>query len=149
MPDVAPSSKTTPSLPASVTHFGLNAVALALVAVAVGIGLLRPLALQDGVLVLLVTAATPIVLLDVLVLRVHRRASTGIDWEKPFEPDVRRVVTKMCGLALTLGLIALTYWAFSEYHGAFYDPYYRLLRRFALSFAIGAPVYAWLLDGRM
>jgi steroid 5-alpha reductase family enzyme len=149
MPDEAPSSKTTPSLPASVTHFGLNAVALALVLVAVVIIRLRHLGIQDGVLVLMVTAATPIVLLDVLVLRVHRRASTGIDWEKPFEPNIWRVVTKICGLAFTLGLIALTYWAFSEYHGTFYDPYYRLLRRFALSFAIGAPVYIWLLDGRL
>ena len=142
-------SEAKPRLPASVTHFGLNLVGLASILGTLFFLRTRSFSLQDNVFALLAAAALPIVALDILVLRVHRRGSTGLDWDKPFTPDYGRVATKLLGLAVTVGLIALGYWSFSEYHGAFYDPFYRGLRRVWLPLVVGAPTYMVLVDGVM
>ncbi len=142
-------SEAKPRLPASVTHFGLNLVGLASILGTLFFLRTRSFSLQDNVFALLGAAALPIVILDVLVLRVHRRASTGLDWDKPFAPDYARVATKLLGLAVTVGLIALGYWAFSEYHGSFYDPFYRGLQRVWMPLVVGAPAYFMLVDGVM
>lgn len=142
-------SEAKPRLPASVTHFGLNLVGLASILGTLAFLRTRSFSLQDNVFALLGAAAVPIVLLDVLVLKVHRRASTGLDWDKPFTPDYARVGTKLLGLAVTVGLIALAYWAFSEYHGSFYDPFYHGLRRVWMPLVVGAPAYMVLVDGVM
>ncbi|MGO9835338.1 MAG: isoprenylcysteine carboxylmethyltransferase family protein [Polyangiaceae bacterium] len=142
-----PESK--PALPASVTHFGLNCLATC-VALGALFGLrLRDFGLENDMLVLMAAAAAPVIVLDLLVLRVHRRSSTGLDWEKEFSADAGRVATKILGLALTLAPIAIAYWAFAEYHGTFYDPFYGLLRRFWASLVIAAVAYTWGLDGLM
>jgi protein-S-isoprenylcysteine O-methyltransferase Ste14 len=146
---VLEASEAKPRLPASVTHFGLNLVGLASILGTLFFLRTRSFSLQDNVFALLGAAAVPIVLLDVLVLRVHRRASTGLDWDKPFAPDYVRVATKLLGLAVTVGLIALGYWAFSEYHGSFYDPFYRGLQRVWMPLVVGAPAYVMLVDGVM
>ena len=44
-------------------------------------------------------------LLELFVTRVHRRPSTGLDWSRPARPSVRRIVLKLLGLSLTLGLV--------------------------------------------
>jgi isoprenylcysteine carboxyl methyltransferase (ICMT) family protein YpbQ len=142
-------SQAKPRLPASVTHFGLNLVGLASILGTLFFLRTRSFSLQDNVLALLGAAAIPIVALDVLVLRVHRRKTTGLDWDKAFTPDYGRVATKILGLAVTVGLIALGYWAFSEYHGAFYDPFYRGLRRVWLPLVVATPAYFTLVDGIM
>src|SRR5579863_4056506 len=110
-----------PSIPPSVTHFGLNSVATA-VALAALFGLRQhDIGLENDVLVLFAAAAVPVIAFDVLFLRVHRRATTGLDWSREFSPSAGRVGTKLVGLAVVIGTIALAYWAFPEYHGSFYD----------------------------
>jgi len=147
MPDGEPLEPK--SIPASVTHFGLNFIATCVALGALFILRRHDLGLENDMLVLLAAAAIPVVLLDVLVLRVHRRASTGLDWAKDFSPDAGRVTTKLVGLVLALAPIAIAYWAFSEYHGSFYDPFYWMLRRFWASLVIAAIAYTWVLDGLM
>jgi protein-S-isoprenylcysteine O-methyltransferase Ste14 len=134
--------------PPSVTSFGLNLVGVAAALVAL-------YALHEGrvsgpVAVLIVCAAgvVPIILLDVVVLKVHRRASTGLDWSKPATPDFARVATKLLGLAVTIAPIALGYWVFPEY-GDWYNTFWSLLRRFGLSLAVFAVLYVWVVDGQM
>jgi isoprenylcysteine carboxyl methyltransferase (ICMT) family protein YpbQ len=146
-PDTLSGAK--PRLPASATNFGLNLVGLAAILGTLAFLRTRSYSLQDNVFALLGAAAVPIVILDVLVLRVHRRASTGLDWDKPFTPDYGRVATKLLGLAVTVGLVALGYWTFSEYHGSFYDPFYNALRRIALPLVVATPAYMILVDGVM
>jgi protein-S-isoprenylcysteine O-methyltransferase Ste14 len=145
-----------PRRPASATSFALNAVAL--VPVFAALYFLRHryqefeksrLAGIDGMLVLLAAVSIPIVLLDVLVLRVYRRPSTGLDWKADPSPSFARVLTKLLGLALTIGLVALAYWVFPEYHGTFYDPLWNVLRRFGPALAILAVGYIWFVDGSM
>jgi isoprenylcysteine carboxyl methyltransferase (ICMT) family protein YpbQ len=147
MTDGPPEAK--PSLPKSVTHFGLNSIATCLALGALFALRRHDFGLENDVLVLLAAAAIPVIVMDVLVLRVFRRPSTGLDWDKDFSPDAGRVTTKLVGLVATLAPIAIAYWAFSEYHGSFYDPFYGLLRRFWASLVIAAVAYTWVLDGLM
>jgi protein-S-isoprenylcysteine O-methyltransferase Ste14 len=142
-------SEAKPRLPESATHFGLNLLGLAALLGTLFFLRSHPLGQQDTMLALLGVTALTIVVLDVLVLRVHRRPTTGIDWDKPFTPDLGRVATKVLGLGVTVGVIALAYWAFSEYHGTFYDPFYGVLRRLWVPLVTGAPAYIYLVDGAM
>jgi protein-S-isoprenylcysteine O-methyltransferase Ste14 len=142
-------------LPPSATHFGLNLVGLAIVLATI-YGL-RQRHADPGVAVFALTmaCALPIIVLDVVILKVHRRESTGIDWDKPFDFDLPRLATKLLGLALTLFLIGVAYWAFPEYSflrvttGSFYDPFYFDLRRFGPLLCAAAVVYFALVDGQM
>jgi protein-S-isoprenylcysteine O-methyltransferase Ste14 len=143
----APIAKQGP--PPSATHFGLNTIALL-----ISLGSLyflrhRDLGIENDMLVMLGGVIIPVVLLDVLVLKVHRRASAGLDWDRQFEPNVGRVGTKLLGLVVTLAPIAVAYWQFPEYMGSFYDPLYNLLRRFWPSLVVGSMAYIWILDGLM
>jgi hypothetical protein len=147
----APAGAATakPAPPASVTHFGLNLVALVVVLVTLYVLRQRQVPVVEAVPVLCVVTAIPIVLLDLSVLRVHRRETTGLDWGKAFDFDLRRVLTKLLGLAFTLGLIALTYWVTVEYHGSFYDPLYNALVKYWRWLTVATIAYVALVDGKM
>jgi protein-S-isoprenylcysteine O-methyltransferase Ste14 len=136
-------------LPPSCTSFGLNTLTLVPV-----LGALAYLRHHDhgstrDMLILLGVVSASVVFIDVAVLRVYRRSSTGLAGDRTDSPDVLRVLTKLLGLALTLGLIAGTYWIFPEYHGSFYDPLWSVLRAYALPLALLSATYFWFLDGKM
>ena len=88
--------------PKSVTHFGLNTVALVIVLVTMYLLRTYPKLARDPVGTLCAAVAVPVVLLDVMVLKVHRRATTGLDWDKAFTPSLERVILKLAGLLMTL-----------------------------------------------
>ena len=134
--------------PPSVTSYGLNMVGV--VAAMVALYAFHEGHLSGPAAVFAVCAAgvVPIVLLDVLVLRVHRRASTGLDWDRVAKPDLARVGTKLLGLAITVGPIALAYWVMPEY-GEWYLTFWSVLRRFGLALAVFAVLYVWVVDGQM
>jgi protein-S-isoprenylcysteine O-methyltransferase Ste14 len=100
--------------------------------------------------VLLVCAAgvVPIILLDVLVLRVHRRPSTGLDWTRVRPADVGRILTKLLGLAATVGVLAVCYFVFPEY-GDWYAIFWNSLRHFGPSLIILSILYVAFVDGMM
>jgi hypothetical protein len=145
--NVGPPSKAV--CPKSATHFGLNTIALCIVLGTLYFLRSRGKAVGDEVLILCGAVAIPVIAMDVLILKVHRRASTGLDWDKTFTPDFGRVLTKLLGLLTVLAPFAVFYWMTPEYNGAFYDPLWRFLRRFALTFAIGTPLYMFIVDGQM
>jgi protein-S-isoprenylcysteine O-methyltransferase Ste14 len=147
--DTSASGAASVRPPRSVTHFGLNAIAIAVVLVALYAIRTGALRTRDPVLVLCVAFVVPIVAFDVLILRVHRREATGVDWDKPFLPDGSRVATKLVGLAATLAPFAVAYWTFPEYQGSFYDPFFGLLRRFGGALLAAALLYIAVLDGKL
>jgi hypothetical protein len=98
---------------------------------------------------LLLAAALPVGVGDFVLLKVHRRASTGLDWSRGLQLDGERALTKLLGLAVTLGAIALAYWVFPEYHGGFYEPFFAPLRAYAVPLAAVAVLYVVLVDGLM
>lgn len=146
-------AKTRP--PRSATSFGLNLVGLAVVFVTIGILRARHAQVGTAVFALTFATAVPIILLDLLILKVHRRESTGLDWDKPFAADYPRLLTKLVGLAFTLTLIGIAYWAFPEYSflrvttGNFYEPFYFDIRRFGALLGVTAVAYFWCVDGYM
>lgn len=133
--------------PPSVTRFGINAFATSILLAVLFALRAKVFHVGDPTLVVCAAYVLPVVLLDVALLRVHRRSTTDIDWDKPFSPDADRIATKLVGLAATLAPFALAYWVFPEYQGAFYDPFYRLVRRFAPTFVTLAVTYFALVDG--
>jgi protein-S-isoprenylcysteine O-methyltransferase Ste14 len=135
--------------PTSATNFGLNSIALCLVLGTIYFLRSRGKAVGDEVLILCGAVAIPVIAMDLLILKVHRRPSTGLDWDQTFAPDVGRVLTKLLGLVTVLAPIALFYWVTPEYNGAFYDPLWHLLRRFALALCVAAPLYMFIVDGQM
>lgn len=152
-----PLMASKPRLPPSAQRFGFNMVGVFAAGIALYVLRQRYAVAPhdqvfmggDAVLIICLAGVVPIILFDVFVLRVHRRASTGLDWDKPPTSDYGRVATKLLGLGLTLGLIALAYWAFPEYHGDFYNPFYGVLRRFWAPLVVSSVVYVWIVDGYM
>ncbi len=142
-------SGTKLRLPPSVTSFGLNLIALAVLLGTLFFLRTRHVTNYDPMIVLMTSLSIPIVVIDLFVLKVHRRESTGLEWDGARPTDFGRVLTKLLGLALTLGLIALAYWSFPEYQGSFYDPLYNALRRFWILLVAVACTYVWLVDGLM
>ena len=143
----SPSAKTTLRLPPSVTNYGINLVGA--LAALIALYALHELRSSDSNAILIVCAAgvVPIILLEILVLRVHRRESTGIDWDREPTPDLARVLTKLLGLAVTVGLIALAYYVFPEYND-WYKAFWNVLRRFWLMLLVLPVLYFWFVDGR-
>jgi len=135
--------------PSSATHFGVSLAALGCVLAAVAALRRWPADTSTRVGILLLAAALPIGIGELAILKVHRRASTGLDWSKGFQFDAARTLTKVLGLAVTLGAIGLAYWVFPEYHGSFYEPFFGPLRRYAVPLAAFAIVYISLVDGLM
>ena len=135
--------------PKSVTHFGLNTIALVIVLVTMYLLRHYPKLARDPVGTLCAAVAVPVVLLDVMVLKVHRRATTGLDWDKAFTPSLERVILKVAGLVMTLAPFALAYWVFPEYNGKFYDPFYNLLSRFWPGLTASSILYITVVDGHL
>ncbi len=150
-PVPAPETPAPPAvrLPKSVTHFGLNSIALVIVLAtmyAMRTGILK---VRDPIMTLVAAVAVPVVLFDVFILRVHRRETTGLDWDKDFSPSFERVVTKLAGFVLTLVPFGAAYWVFPEYGGTFYTPFYTLLGRFWIGLVPSTILYVTIVDGHM
>jgi protein-S-isoprenylcysteine O-methyltransferase Ste14 len=148
-PAAAATAPPAGQLPRSVTHFGLNSIALLVVLGAIYALHTKLIKWGDPILILCAAVAVPVVILDVVVLKVHRRSTTGIDWDKPFAPSLERVILKVAGLVMTIVPFACAYWAFPEYNGDWYNPYYNLLLRFWPGLVASAVLYITILDGHM
>src|SRR5580692_2796904 len=109
-PAPEPRSASRVTLPArpprSASHFGYYLVALAVVLGTVYWLRGHRHSQQDDLLILFAAVAVPIIAIDVFVLKVHLRGTTGLDWDRPFEIHFARVATKLIGLTFTVGLIA-------------------------------------------
>lgn len=123
-----------------------------LIGLAASIGavwLLSPLFLPDWQKALLVVGATalPMLLIDLVVLRVDRNPSAGLagrggrlSWE--------RLLRKLVGLSLCLGGVALAYWLFPEYAGDFYAPVWAALAWLAPALVPATLIYILYVDSR-
>jgi protein-S-isoprenylcysteine O-methyltransferase Ste14 len=64
-------------------------------------------------------------------------------------PSIKRTAIKLVGLYASLGLVAALYWLFPEYHGAFYDHYFKAFRFFVPLLIVIAPLYIYHVDKHM
>jgi Isoprenylcysteine carboxyl methyltransferase (ICMT) family len=77
-----------------------------------------------------------------------RAASEGALSRQALRPlNLRRVITRVVGIAATFGLLAFAYWLFPEYSGDFYAPYWNFLRTVAPLAAL-IPFYLLWADSR-
>jgi protein-S-isoprenylcysteine O-methyltransferase Ste14 len=103
----------------------------------------------DQTVFALLAASVPIIVLEVLVLKVHRRDSTGMHRQYSGGMNISRSLTKLLGLAGTLAGVGLCYWAFPEYHGSFYAPFWQFLIRYGIWALLLAVPYFFFVDAGM
>lgn len=97
----------------------------------------------------MLTLAVSIGVLDLLVLKVHRRPDSGLDFTRPARTSLSRVLVKLLGFFATLGIIALSYWVLPEYRGSFYNPLWQMLGFYWPYLVFLIVGYFFYLDGRM
>jgi protein-S-isoprenylcysteine O-methyltransferase Ste14 len=136
-------------LPTSVTeapvaYLGLGGFALGLLAVRY----LQPSPVGEIMLILALTAA-PMLLMDILVLKVHRRSSTGLDWDRAPDFSLRRSAIKILGLGATLGFLLLCYWLFPEYAATQYAVVFDFFKGTWPYLTIFALIYMFVIDAFM
>ncbi len=134
--------------PMSCTHFGINLVGLAVFMLVLYV--LNSKTFDNvlyAVLILLLSYAVPIVLLEHLFLRRSRHDRTVYDFGRLGEVNWSRSLLKIIGLYLTIAWLAAIYWLFPEYHGDFYTSYWALIEIILPAVIISAPLYITLMDG--
>lgn len=102
---------------------------------------------HSALFLILLTAGT-VFAIDALVFKVHRRPSTGLNFDE-WNPSLSRTLIKLIGLIGSIGFIAGLYWIFPEYHGSFYDRYYALLKIILPAWLFLAFPYMYYVDARM
>lgn len=91
----------------------------------------------------------PIALYDLVVAKVHRNPSAGLDWDGPWRPDVNRIIIKLVALAAVLAAVI----AFHALFRMFELPFALLNLQLVLEVLPWAVplsiVYIAFVDGRM
>lgn len=138
--------------PRSATHFGINVVAL-IVGLSTLSGLLHwQWGALDPILIVLLSAA--IIALTIVVGERWWRggflaAESGLAAPAPRQFNLAGALTRLLGLAVTVGVIAFFYWLFPEYRSGFYDPFWRFLHLLAPVFIPAAVLYFLWADARL
>ncbi len=104
-------------MPTSVTSQWINSIGLLAAALTAGVlAVVGPNPLV-GAIACMLAYAVPIALLELTVLRTHRRASTGLDWSRAGSQGTNwpRVWTKLLGLVVTLAAVAAIHWVVRLY----------------------------------
>lgn len=143
-----PASNSKLSLPHSATSTWI--VAAGFIALVGSMLLVHTLKMKDTVnaaLICMGCVAFVNFLPDVLLLKVHRRQTTGIDWARR-SPSWPRVFTKFLGLLLSFAFAGSAYFLFPEYHGVFYDEYWLLLHKILPWWLALAIPYFYFIDSR-
>lgn len=93
-------------VPGSVASQPANLFALAVLIAAIAAGVRFHLPVFAMTLLCLAAYATPLAVVEVAVNKVHRRASTGLDWDRLGARDMERVGVKLVGLVGALASVA-------------------------------------------
>ncbi len=107
----------------------------------------EPLSGQYAALLGLVAAALPMVAWSLVVDKVHRRASTGIDWTRPrpLEATFDVTITKLAGLWATWGAIGFLYCAARWYwDGPYLTAMHVIGWAMVPLWVLSVPYVAWL-----
>ncbi|VWC53570.1 isoprenylcysteine carboxylmethyltransferase family protein [Burkholderia lata] len=86
-----------------------------------------------------------IALHEIFISRVYLRPSAGLSRQAVRPLGIARVATRLGALTSIYAGIGVIYWLLPEYHGAFYLPFWSLLRSLAPYVIVAAPFYfAWM-----
>lgn len=104
----------------------------------------------DFALVCMAGCALPMILVDLTVLKVHRRPTAGLLFgEHTPGMDLKRVAIKLLGLGVTLLALAGLYLLFPEYDKGNYQPFWTMLQRYLPWMLAGAVPYFAYVDAHM
>ena len=141
--------KSVPSIPRSATSFAINIT-----------GVLVYLITQyflhkyapdpfTGAIISICTLAATILILEKIFLHKSHKKSSGIDFSKGSPIHWKRVGTKLLGLYVTLGIVALFYWLLPVYRSGFYQNYFKLTFLLLPIITLGSIPYFIILDKYM
>jgi len=138
------------TLPKSAVHGGMALIGLG--AFVAGIALVRALApwyeIWQACLLLMLCVAVFLLGIDLVWNRVHRRASTGLDFAYD-DPSFARTAVKFLGLIGSFAFLALGYLIFPVYSDILYGPYFAMLVYLVPLWLVVAIPYFHLVDRRM
>lgn len=141
-----------PPRPRSAVSHGVGLAGLAGLAIWTGLAIATGMNGPYAALMNLVACGLPMVLWSVFVDRVHRNASTGLDWQerpRPLSTLAETSLTKLAGLWATWALIAACYGLFRWYWQGSYLFAMQVFGLLALPvFLLSIPYVFWL-DRRM
>jgi protein-S-isoprenylcysteine O-methyltransferase Ste14 len=124
---------------------------LGFIGFAIGLATVPRLALEPvaQLLFLMAMVAGPMLAAEILVLKVHRRASTGLDWSRAPDFNIGRSLVKLAGLGGTLLAIAFIYWLLPEYQNANYALFFDFAATILAYLVIPAALYVFVIDAYM
>ncbi|MCB1884969.1 MAG: DUF1295 domain-containing protein [Geminicoccaceae bacterium] len=110
-------AKAAPVRPQSSVSVATGLVGAAAVSLMVLLLATLDLSLEAKIFACFAAAALPMMLWSILVEKVHLRPSTGLAAvrQRDYAASLRNAGTKLLGLAVTFGLIAVFYWSFRFY----------------------------------
>jgi isoprenylcysteine carboxyl methyltransferase (ICMT) family protein YpbQ len=111
-------------MPRSATSLTLNCAGMVLALTT--LVLYRAVAPLDLSLLVLLAYIAPIALGELIFLKVHRRASSGLDFRK-VDWNTARVYIKLLGFYATLAGVTFFYWLLPEFADAKYAPYWSVI----------------------
>ncbi len=145
----APSDQHIPALrPPSATSSGTIIAGMCGLLIAIVAMRYSSLAAEYRTLVALAAAALPMITVDLYWYRVHRRDTTGLVWDQPWQIAPARVATKLLGAAATLAAVAAPYIVLREYAQPFYRPYWSIVTTAGPWIAAALIPYVIWVDGR-
>lgn len=103
--------------------------------------------LAVATLICLAATAVPMILWEVFVKKVHRNASTGMDFARaaPKSEVMPRVAVKLFGLAVTWAILGCFYWVFRTYEADKYETYLGIMSALVpLLFLAGIPYFIFM-----
>lgn len=141
--------KAKPSIPRSATSFSINLIAVG--AYCLTIYLLRKNNILPfwGAVVSIGILAAVIMILEKIKMPARHRISSGLDFSKGQKIDSKRVLIKLLGLYVTIGLVAFVYWLLPEYKSGIFKEYFRLVYLLLPIILIGSIPYFFLMDKYM
>ena len=133
-------------LPKSVTSMSNNIWGVVGLFVAVRVIRLNQIEPFLGAIIIMLSVAVPIIVLEAITLKPYQRASTGLNFKIRNSLDLNRIMIKLLGLYLCMGLIALIYLTFPEYRNDFYLGFWRLCKYIVPIILIGSIPYYIFMD---
>jgi len=139
------------NVPKSVTYMWINCLAFA-------ITVLLWFILHDNyeiarrhlALLCVVVYGLFVIVLETLIYKVYRRASTGHNYDNEFTPDLFRIAIKTVGFYITISIVALFFFVFEIYRRPFFDEFWLLGRELLILWPVAVLfqfIYFFFSDG--
>jgi isoprenylcysteine carboxyl methyltransferase (ICMT) family protein YpbQ len=138
--------KARPAIPKSATSYGINLIAVIVYMLTIRFLRLHNVISFWGAIISIVTLALTIVVLEKIKRGKQQSLSSGLNLKEGNKIDIVRVLVKLWGLYTTVGLVALFYWLFPEYHTGIYSDYFKFLYYLLPVILVGAIPYFFILD---